>query len=123
MPNRRILIIDDDPNVTRLLAAKLTAVGGIDVEATNEAEEATALAQRFRPNLIVCDIDLGETCGGDIAHDLAGHGSTATMPIVFLSSMITPEDMQRRTNGPRMISKQLPMPEIIRTIVNELPKG
>jgi CheY-like chemotaxis protein len=116
-----ILIIDDDPNVTLLLATKLKAAGAYQVETTNTADGVVALVRRLNPALIVCDIDLGEACGGDIASDLTRDARTAATPVVFLSSLITPEDMRRRTTGARMISKQLPMPEIIRAIVAAVP--
>jgi CheY-like chemotaxis protein len=111
-PALKVLVIDDDPNVTTLLKAKLEGLG-LATEITNDAAQATILARSFKPDLIVCDIDMGESCGGEIAQELGQDRRTSAMPIVFLSSMVSPEDMIKRPGGRKLISKQLKMPEIL----------
>ncbi len=119
--SRKILIIDDDPNVTKLLRIKLEARGGIVTAETNSPRDAAELARQFQPELIVCDIDMGVTDGGEVAHEIGADPKTASIPIVFLSSMITPDDMTQRSGGRRLISKKLPAADIIECIVRELP--
>lgn len=116
----KILVIDDDPNVTRLLKTKLDAAGVV-TDTTNDPAQAIALAQSLKPDLIICDIDLGDACGGEIAQELGSDRRTGAIPIVFLSSMVTSEDMLKRPGGRKLISKQLKMPEIIERILRELP--
>ena len=120
-PALKILVIDDDPNVTTLLKAKLEGLGLV-THITNDAAQATSLARSLKPDLIVCDIDLGDACGGEIAQELGSDRRTGAIPIVFLSSMVTPEDMLKRPGGRKLISKQLKMPEIIERIMRELPQ-
>jgi len=120
---RKVLIIDDDPNVTKLLRIKLEARGGIQTAEISRASEAAARALEFQPQLIVCDIDLGTMDGGEVAQQLSSDPVTAAIPIVYLSSLITPQDMDQRSGGRKLISKKLPFPEIIELIVQELPPG
>lgn len=120
MTLRKVLIIDDDPNVTKLLRIKLEARGGIQTAEISRASEAAAKAQEFRPHLIVCDIDLGSMDGGEVAQKLGADPVTAAIPIIYLSSLITPSDMDQRSGGRKLISKKLPFAEIIELIVQEL---
>jgi len=119
MPAKKILIIDDDPSVTELLKLKLEAAGAL-VATSNAARQAIELAGSFAPQLIVCDIDLGQDGdGGMIAHELAKNPATTRVPILFLSSMVTPADSVRQSGGRRLISKKIPIAEIVELILNE----
>jgi CheY-like chemotaxis protein len=117
----KILVIDDDPAVTTLLKAKLDAAG-CATTTVNDAATATAAARALKPDLIVCDIDLGDACGGEIAQELGTDRRTGAIPVVFLSSMVSPEDMIKRPGGRKLISKQIKTPEIIERILRELPQ-
>lgn len=117
---QKVLIIDDDPNVTKLLRIKLEARGGIQTAEISRASEASAKAHEFKPDLIVCDIDLGSMDGGEVAQRLGADPITSSIPIIYLSSLITPADMDQRSGGRKLISKKLPSAEIIELIVKEL---
>ncbi len=122
MLSKKILLIDDDPSVTKLLQAKLQARGGVIAETSNDARGAVQLAGIFLPDLIVCDIDLGDDSdGGMVAHRLGKDPSTASIPIIYLSSMVTPADVSQQSGGRRLISKKMPFPEIIERIMQEVP--
>lgn len=120
MASKKILIIDDDPNVTKLLKAKLESLDGIITEVTNAPADAVQLAQNFLPDLIICDIDMGEAWGGEVAQDIARNPATAKIPLIFLSSMVTPGDMTRQSGGRKLISKKMPIKEIIDAIIKEI---
>lgn len=116
----KILIIDDDPAVTKLLKAKLEARPGVRAETTNVPSEGLDLALTLMPDIIVCDIDMEEGGGGAVAHTIGSQPATADIPIVFLSSLVRPEDMTLRSGGRRLISKQIPISEIITAILKEV---
>jgi len=119
MPHK-ILLIDDDPSVTTLLRLKLQGHGAI-VETSNAVRQAVGIAESFQPDLVVCDIDLGqEGDGGMVAHELAKKPTTASIPVIFLSSMVNPEDATQQSGGRKLISKKMPMTQIIGRILLEL---
>lgn len=119
MNPKKILLIDDDPNVTKLLKAKLDARGDLLTEVTNDPAQAVGLAKGFLPDLIVCDIDMPEG-GGEVSKKLAQDPATAGIRLVFLSSMVTAQDMKKPSGGRKLISKKIPLPDIIWEIVGEL---
>ena len=51
----RILLVDDDPGLLRLLSIRLRAEH-YEVEAVESAAEALAALSRFRPDLVVTDL-------------------------------------------------------------------
>lgn len=122
MVSKQILLIDDDPSITTILAARLEQVDGIVTHTLNHGGQTLAVALEKAPDLIVCDIDLGdeELCGGDLAYQLSSNELTAKIPVVFLSSMITAEDMGGRTGKALMISKKSGIDQVVSAILAEL---
>src|SRR5215471_18089721 len=55
LPRGRILLVDDDPGLLRLLSIRLRAER-YDVEAVESAAEALAALSRFRPDLVITDL-------------------------------------------------------------------
>ncbi|WP_260292019.1 sigma 54-interacting transcriptional regulator [Sedimenticola hydrogenitrophicus] len=60
--NQRVLLVDDDPSLLRLLSLRLTAIG-LSVESADSGEQAVALVSRFKPHLVVTDLRMGEMDG------------------------------------------------------------
>ena len=77
----RILVVDDEPQILRALAANLRARGyGVDLAGTGEA--ALTLAQRHRPDAVILDLGLPGMDGLEVIRGLRGW---TDVPIVVLS--------------------------------------
>jgi PleD family two-component response regulator len=64
---RRILIVDNDSDTTHLVKVLLERTGQYLVLEENDATRAHQSAQHFRPDLILLDVVMPETDGGEIA--------------------------------------------------------
>jgi len=62
---RRILLVDDDPDMLRLLSIRLRA-HNYDVECAKDAAEAINLIYSFRPDLIISDLRMPVTDGMEL---------------------------------------------------------
>ncbi len=77
----RILVVDDEPQILRALAANLRARGyAVDLAGTGEA--ALTLAQRHRPDAVILDLGLPGMDGLEVIQGLRGW---TDVPIVVLS--------------------------------------
>jgi DNA-binding NarL/FixJ family response regulator len=79
----RILIVDDDPTVRRLIATLLERAGYETVEA-GSGEEGLELARQHSPRLVLLDINLPGTSGYAVCHELR-QTLGQQFPIIFLS--------------------------------------
>lgn len=77
----RILVIDDEPQITRVLRAALSAQR-YDVRTANDPEEALRLFAEWAPDLVVTDLVMPEMTGVDICRAVRRAGRT---PIIVLS--------------------------------------
>ena len=77
----RVLVVDDEPQILRALAANLRARGyAVDLAGTGEA--ALTLAQRHRPDAVILDLGLPGMDGLEVIQGLRGW---TDVPIVVLS--------------------------------------
>jgi CheY-like chemotaxis protein len=89
---KKILIIDDEVEFTRLVKINLEATGNYDVVAENDSNKALDVAKEFQPNLILLDIIMPGLGGAELAFQLHNNKTTSKIPIVFLTAIATKEE-------------------------------
>lgn len=98
MRKRRILVVDDESSITRLLKLNLELTGLYEVLEANSGSQAMATAPDFKPDLMLLDIIMPDVDGGALAGQMLGDERLAAVPIIFLTAAIT-RDEARETNG------------------------
>lgn len=115
----RVFVLDDDPAVTGFLRAKLSKVEGFEVETANDPAKAVDAITAYQPDIVVCDIDMGEIDGGTVAQMLKQRPATDRIPVLFLTSLVSDYQVRQSKGvigGRLMISKDATMPELIARI-------
>ena len=79
----RVLIVDDDDYLRKVLISQLRHEGVVDLEEATKAGEAFDKVDRFKPDLILLDIQLPDGNGFDICTKLRGRGFEK--PIIMLT--------------------------------------
>ena len=113
----KLLIVDDDDAVIDFLHAKLG--NRYDIVSTSTPENVLRLARETAPSLILCDVDMPGMDGGDVSRELSGDAELSDIPVVFLTNLVSPADMQGdglQIGGRPAISKRAPLAELIRKI-------
>ena len=87
-PKPRILLVDDDANIRRVLETRLTMFG-YDVATASDGEEALALFQTVQPDLVVLDVMMPKMDGYGVIQALRQHSE---VPIVLLSACAEVKD-------------------------------
>ena len=93
----KILVIDDDANMRRLISA-LLAAEGYQIVAANNGRDGLALARKEKPALVICDITMPEMNGHRVLESLRGDAATAHLPFVFLTGWGEREDLRTGMN-------------------------
>src|ERR1700745_969324 len=86
---RRILIVDNDRDATHLVKVLLERTGHYLVLEENDATKAHPSARSFRPDLILLDIVMPETDGGEVAARIQADPELQNTPIIFLTALVT----------------------------------
>ncbi len=80
----KILIVEDDPDVSEMLNAYFR-VQGYDVFTVNWGEDGVRAGQTILPDLIILDIRLPDIDGYEVAKRLRQDRRTQEIPIIFLT--------------------------------------
>src|SRR6478672_7386737 len=119
----RILIVDNDLNTTHLVKVLLEKTGHYLVLEENDATRAHQSAQNFRPDLILLDVVMPETDGGEIAAQIETDPELHNTPIVFLTALVTRAEAKSGLSiqGHSILAKPVSIPELINAIEQYLP--
>jgi len=92
MSEARILVVDDEPKLVRLVREVLTAIG-FDVMSTGSGENAVEMAALERPDLIVLDVVLsGAMDGYEVTRRVR---EFSDVPIIMLTAKVREADLLR----------------------------
>jgi DNA-binding response OmpR family regulator len=90
----RVLVVDDDPVIVRLLEVNLR-LEGHDVETASRGEEALERATATSPDLLIMDVMMPGLDGWDTLQRLRDRPAFATTPVILLSARAQDEDRSR----------------------------
>jgi len=83
---RRILIVDDSPEIVMSLST-LLQMSGNTTQAAQNGEEAISMAEQFRPEVILLDLGLPKVDGFEVCRRIRQQAWGKEMAIVALTGM------------------------------------
>ena len=113
---KRILVVDDEASVTRLLKLNLEQTGDYEVAAENVSQAALAAAEEFQPDLMLLDVMMPGLDGGNLASQLQTNPKLKGVPIVFLTAAVTREEVRARrglVGGLPFLAKPVDLDEVL----------
>jgi CheY-like chemotaxis protein len=118
-----ILIIDNSRDFTHAAKVALEKTGRYAVNEENDSSRAHQTALNIRPDLILLDIAMPETDGGEVAAWIQSDPALHRTPIVFLSAVVTTAEARSglRIQGHPFLAKPIRLPELIKGIEENLP--
>ena len=111
-PTNRVLVVDDEQNITELIATAMR-YEGFDVETAATGRKALEAIAAFRPHLILLDVMLPDLDGFEVARRVRQEGRR--VPIVFLTAKDATEDKVRglTLGGDDYVSKPFSLEELL----------
>ncbi len=82
---KKILVIDDEADITSLLSFNLKAKG-FAVEAVNDPNQSIGVARSFLPDLVILDVMMPDLNGIQICRMLRADPKLKAVPVIFLTA-------------------------------------
>ena len=92
MAKKKILVVEDDRDISELIRYNLEREG-YDVSALFDGSRVIEFVQKSHPDVVLLDLMLPETDGIDLCRQLKADGSTKNIPIVMLTAKSEESDM------------------------------
>ncbi len=122
LAGRKILIVDDEPYILKIVSFKLRLSGMIPFEATS-GEEALRLVREEEPALLLLDVSLTPGLSGfDLCRILKENPATSRLPIVMLTARTLPaeRDLGLRLGARSYVTKPFSTKVLLREIESAL---
>ena len=118
---KKILSIEDDPDIQEVIRLSLENLGGFTVEVCGSGAEALKVAPVFQPDLILLDAMMPGMDGLETLNALRQLPETEETPIVFMTAKVMRSEIEKfkRLTSQDVISKPfdpLSLPDKIRDI-------
>jgi CheY-like chemotaxis protein len=120
---KRILVVDDEPAITRMVKLNLEQTGRYEVRTENLGRMAIAAAREFRPDLILLDVMMPGMLGSDIAAQLQADPELRAIKFIFLTAMVTKEEALRSSGqigGQTFVAKPISADDLCRVVEEHL---
>jgi len=119
---RRILIVDDEPNIVASLEFLMRG-DDYDVLVARNGEEALRLAERFRPDLVLLDVMMPQRSGFEVCRRIRENPVLSDMKIVMLTARGRDVEREKglRTGANAYVTKPFSTKELMNTVRGLLP--
>lgn len=87
--SKRILVVDDEIALTRMVKMNLENAGDFVVRTVNRGSEAISAAREFMPDMIFLDVMMPDMSGDEVALELREDSGLAEIPMVFMTAIVT----------------------------------
>jgi len=122
--HRKILIVEDNPELAWLLADCLK-IEGYKTKIAASGAEGVKLALSYLPDLVLLDYNLGDMTGHDVAVAIKNMQKTSATPFIVLSAVgadpMLVNGFTRLPNCRGTLSKVLSTREVLKAIHRALP--
>jgi CheY-like chemotaxis protein len=133
---KKIVIVDDEPEICELTKSILERTGRFEVFTSTRAKEALGLVKFHKPEIILLDVMMPEMSGVEVAQSLCENEETKgvkivfvtaiAVPMLFLSALMENEALKQKagpSGGHYFIQKPISPPELIQRLDEILAKN
>jgi len=120
---KRILIVDDEEALARVLQLNIEAAGHYEVRTVNEGGRAMTAAREFRPDLVLLDVIMPDIDGGQVAAEFRQDPRLRSVPIVFLTAVVSKTEVKVHGDtigGHAFLAKPVAIREVLAMIESKL---
>ena len=114
---RRLLIVDDDPHIRRILTLNFEDEG-YEVSVAVDGEEATAMARALHPDVMILDVMMPGSDGYSVLRSLRASPQTDDIPVVLLSAKASDDEVFAgwQSGADSYVTKPFEVDEVLRLV-------
>jgi two-component system, OmpR family, alkaline phosphatase synthesis response regulator PhoP len=94
MPIQRVLVVDDEDTIQRVIQVCLEDLAGWEVLLAGCGSVALKLAETEQPDGILLDVSMPGMSGIEVLQHLRSRPATQAIPVAFLTARVQPDDRE-----------------------------
>lgn len=122
---KRVLVVDDDPQVQDLIRALLSRFGYEIIPALNVASAVTVLRSKPLPDVVLLDLMLPDVDGLELLRQMREKTLFDDLPIIIVSALADPVQIRKglEMGADRYITKPAITHNLVKTVQEVLKAG
>jgi len=92
VPQKKVLVIDDNPTIVELIRHAVRMQGKYDVVVAYDGEQGLEQFYNERPDCVIVDVRMQNLDGYQVVRCIRGDSESAHTPLIILSAMIEEDD-------------------------------
>lgn len=122
-PPRRVLAVDDDPQILALLRTVLGGEG-YEIHTVDDPLRVWSALEAVQPDLLVLDVDMPHVTGIELARAVRSDARWSNVPIVFLTARTDAETVRRAyaAGADDHVGKPIVVEELVTRVRNRLDR-
>lgn len=113
IPNKKILIIDDEPDLTQMIGFQFQAKG-FEVQTAGDGLEALTKVHDFKPDLIILDMNMPRMGGIEFYSKICGTNGKPLYPVLVLTARANVQSMFKDLDIDGFMIKPFEIDQLIR---------
>jgi two-component system, OmpR family, phosphate regulon response regulator PhoB len=124
-PRKRILVVDDEEALQKLVRTLLDRAGMEAISALNAAQAAQVLKMQPLPDLVILDMMLPDVSGIEFLRQMRAKDVFDDLPVLILSALADPDQIREglSTGADRYLTKPYLANNLVTTVQDLLRNG
>jgi DNA-binding response OmpR family regulator len=120
---RRILIVDDEPSIAKILRKQME-VAGFEVQVAVDGQEGLSKVREWKPELVILDVMLPKMNGHEVCAAVKGDDAVKQIPIIMLTAKAQRQDQDEalKHGAEGYLTKPFQLEELLTKVKTLLPK-
>ena len=114
---KKILVVDDDPDILKIVELRLAA-GNYEVHTAATGEEGLRKCKAIKPDAVILDLMMPDMDGSTVAHEMKDDPSTSKIPVIFLTGAVKPSEVPKshKIGGQYFLAKPFKGEELLKML-------
>lgn len=112
-----ILVVDDDPDIVKIVESRLTA-SNYEVHTAHTGEEGLRKCKLIRPDAVILDLMMPDMDGSSVAHEMKDDPNTSNIPVIFLTGAVKASEVPKshKIGGQYFLAKPFRGEELLKML-------
>ena len=111
---RKVLIVDDEPSIAKILRKQLE-VAGFEVAVAVDGEEGLSKVREWKPELVLLDVMLPKINGHEVCKTLKADPELKRIPVIMLTAKTQrqDQDLAQQQGADAFLTKPFQLAELL----------
>ena len=114
---KKILVVDDDPDIVTIVESWLTT-NEYEVYTAHSGREGLGKCKLIRPDAVILDVMMPDMDGSTVAYEMKNDPNTSNIPVIFLTGAVKASEVPKshKIGGQYFLAKPFKGEELLKML-------